>query len=81
MKQSAIFEHMTECGYLCGCSDPGVQWNNARILGREGHINKRRIRESIEIKLQNKKTPKTINRNEGQPELNDIWKRAMNKFS
>ena len=81
IRQSAIFEHMTECGNLCGCSNPGAQWNNAKILGQEGQINRRRIRESIEIKLQNKKTPKTINRNEGQPELNNIWEKAMNNFS
>ena len=79
-KKSAILEHVMECKNMCNENNPGVKWEEAKILARETMTDKRRIRESLEIKLQNKKQHKTINRNQGQPELNNIWEKAITTF-
>ena len=55
IRKSAVYEHMTICNQECGEKRPSVQWKNSKIIGYACNWDVRRARESLEIKLQNKK--------------------------
>ena len=77
--KSAIVEHFAVCEERCQKGPPNVLWKDSKILAREKNPGERRARESLEIKIQEKKCG-TVNRNSGQPELNSIWEKAVKKF-
>ena len=72
IKGSAIVEHLSVCGQVCGKLSPRVIWGKCRILEQEVNTEKRQALESIHIRL-NKGN--TVNRNLGS--LDKIWDRAI----
>ena len=70
INKSAIFEHLVDCQNTCGMESPQVLWDQARVLTQETHGGKRLARESLEIKLTK---GQYVNRNRGQPEINEEW--------
>ena len=74
VRSSALFEHLTQCQQMCGVQRPRVKWGMASILCQESHNGKRLARESLEIKMLG---GTTVNRNSGQPEVNQDWMKVV----
>ena len=72
LRDSAILEHLVDCQDTCGIDNPGVKWENCKILGQESNEIKRKALESMYIR---KHESSVINRNQGS--LDQIWARAI----
>ena len=62
LRDSAILEHLVECKEICGINNPGVKWDECRILDQESNGIKRKALESMYIR---KYESSVINRNQG----------------
>ena len=76
VKESAIFEHLTNCIQTCGIDNPGIKWAECEILGQEDNVYRRKALDSMHIKMRKEKV---VNRNEGS--LDPIWDRVVKDCS